>query len=333
MHGAARATGGTLATVLLLLFAAAQPADGAVQPASGAVQPASGAVQPASAAVKPSAPQPLWLVKSNDLAALRHQARADGVTLPAFTWVGCGHPSDTDRCQPGQEPIFTSYWQLRAKAEAGWLGTAVFDIEPWRYTPQAERQDPKKWICRAARLQQIDPYMQVIITPFARPQLTRMIGEDVAAARCGAYAVDVQTQFANGSPRQFTVFLRAAVRAIRSVNSRIVILSGLATNNPNVQTAAHLVTDYRRALAAGVQGFWLNANNWQDQNRCTPADGGPGCPKVGLQFLDQIGLITHGPTGRPRNDFIQLALDDSFSKITGALAVVKTTLAKMLAGG
>jgi len=272
-------------------------------------------------------------VKSNDLRALRHQARADGVTLPVFTWVGCGRPSDTDGCQAGQQPIFTSYWQLRAKAEAGWLGTAVFDIEPWRFTPQAERKHPKQWICRAARLQRIDPYLRIIITPFARPQVPRMIAEDVAAARCGAYAVDVQTQFANGSPRQFAVFLRTAVRAIRSVNKKIVILTGLATNNPRVQTAAHLVTDYHRALAAGVQGFWLNANNWLGHNQCTTADGGLGCPKVGVQFLAKIGLITHGRPSTPLADFVQLALADSVTKITGALAVVKTTLDKLLASG
>jgi len=300
-----------LATVLLLLFVAAQPASGAD---------------------RPSAPPLVWLVKSNDLTVLRQQALADGVTLPEFTWIGCGRPSDTDRCRAGQQPIFTNYWKLRAWAEAGWLGTAVFDIEPWRYTPLAERKDPKKWICRAARLQQIDPYLRVIITPFARPQTTRMIGEDVAAARCGAYAVDVQTQFANGTPRQFAVFLRSAVRAIRSVNSRIVILTGLATNNPIVQTPAHLVTDYHLALAAGVQGFWLNAANWLDHNQCTPADGGLGCPRVGLQFLAQIGLTTHGAV-KPRADFARLALNDSVSKITGALAVVRTTLARLLAGG
>jgi hypothetical protein len=80
------------------------------------------------------------------------------------------------------------------------------------------------------------------------------------------------------------------LRAIRSVNSRIVILTGLATNNPIVQTPAHLVTDYHRALAAGVQGFWLNAATWLAENQCTPADGGQGCPKVGLQFLaDRAG--------------------------------------------
>lgn len=284
----------------------------------------------ATDAAAASAPQPLWLVKSNDLTVLRHQARADGVTLPAFTWVGCGPPSDADRCQAGQEPIFTSYWQLRAKAKAGWLGTAVFDIEPWRYTPRDERQDPRKWICRAARLQQTDPYMQVIITPFVRPQVPRMISEDRTAARCGAYAVDVQTQFANGSPRQFAVFVRAAVKAIRSVNKKIVILTGLATNNPKVQSPAHLVTDYHQALAAGVQGFWLNANNWLSHNQCTATDGGHGCPKIGLRFLAEIGLITHGTAARPRTDFVQLALDNSFGKITAALASIKLTLGKVL---
>jgi hypothetical protein len=309
MHRGAHASAGTLAAVLLLLLAFAQSASGAV-------------------AV--SQPQLLWLVKSSDLTALRQQARADGVTLPAFTWVGCGRPSDTDRCHAGQEPIFTSYWQLRAKAETGWLGTAVFDIEPWRYTPRGERADPKKWICLAARLQQTDPYMQVIVTPYAKPQLPRMILEDRAAARCGAYAVDIQTQFVNGSPAQFSAFVRTAVRSIRSVNKKIVILTGLATNNPIVQTPAHLVTDYHRALAAGVQGFWLNASDWLSQNHCTEADGGTGCPKIGLQFLAKIGLITHGAPGEPRPDFVQLALDNSFSKVTGALAGIKATLGNLL---
>jgi hypothetical protein len=138
VHGPARATAGTLATVLLLLFAAAHPASGAVKRS-----------ERGSPRVH-AAHRLLWLVKSNDLRALRQQARADDRTLPAFTWVGCGRPSDIYRCRAGEQPIFTDFRQLQARAEAGWLGTAVFDIEPWRYTPAAERKDPKKWICRAA---------------------------------------------------------------------------------------------------------------------------------------------------------------------------------------
>ncbi len=121
--------------------------------------------------------------------------------------------------------------------------------------------------------------------------MKKMIPEDVEAARCGAYAVDVQTQFTNGSPARFGSFIRKAVSAIRNVNKKIIILAGLATNSPYVQSASHLATDYRKALKAGVQGFWLNAKNWLNRNRCTAAQGGAGCPQTGIQFLEDIGLI------------------------------------------
>ena len=260
---------------------------------------ASPAAAPAASAAATSPPQPMWLVKSSDLVDLAQQAATDGVTLPAFTWIGCGGPSDVDNCVAGQQPILTSYWQLYSLAQAGWRGTAVFDIEPWTFTPRAQRLDPDKWICRAARLHRADPYLRVIITPFARPTATLMISEDVEAAGCGAYAVDVQTQFANGSPRLFGSFIRTAVRAIRRVNRRIVILAGLATNQPTAQTTADLFADYHLALAAGVQGFWLNASNWQNRNQCADAQGGVGCPEVGVRFLTEIGLATSiGATNR-----------------------------------
>ena len=243
----------------------------------------------ASVARRPR-PAPLWLVKSNDLILLRHQAATDGVTLPAFTWVGCGGQSDPDRCLPRQQPIFTSYWALRTKALTRWHGTAVFDIETWSDTPAVEREDPGKWICQAAHLTSIDSQLKVIITPYVKPPMRQMIPADVTAARCGAYAVDVQSQFINGFPVRFGRFIRRAVRAVRRVNSKIIILAGLATNNPTVQSAAHLTSDYREALAAGVQGFWLNANNWRNRSHCTAAQGGPGCAQIGVQFLDDIGL-------------------------------------------
>jgi hypothetical protein len=235
-------------------------------------------------------PAPSWLVKSNDLILLQHQAKKDGVKLPAFTWVGCGGKSDSVSCVPRQQPIFTSYGALRSKALTGWRGTAIFDIETWSYTPRPQRKHPDKWICRAARLTRVDSHLKVIITPYAKPPAKRLIGEDVAAAKCGAYAVDVQSQFINGSPAGFGRFISKAVRAVRRVNHKIIVLAGLATNNPTVQTAAHLAADYRRALTAGVNGFWLNAAKWGPRNRCRAAQGGPGCPQVGVMFLEDIGL-------------------------------------------
>jgi hypothetical protein len=194
-------------------------------------------------------------------------------------------------------PIVTSYWDLAARANAGWHGTVVFDIEPWTFTPAHQRQDPDKWICMAAQLQQTDPHLKVIITPFGRPPNSKMISEDAVAAQCGAYAVDVQSQFANTSPTRFRTFIRMAVRAIRAANPNTEILAGLATNNPNLVTAADMTADYYSALAAGVQGFWLNANDWFGRNQCTAPQGGLGCPETGIQFLEAIGMITNGPAG------------------------------------
>jgi hypothetical protein len=235
-------------------------------------------------------PAPSWLVKSSDLVLLRLRAKKDGVKLPAFTWVGCGGKSDPDRCAAGQQPIFTSYGALRSEALTGWRGTAIFDIETWSYTPRLQRKQPDKWICRAAHLTRVDSHLKVIIAPYAKPPAKRLIGEDVAAAKCGAYAVDVQTQFINGSPARFGRFIRKAVSAVRRVNHKIIVLAGLATNNPSVQTAAHLAADYRKARAAGVTGFWLNAAKWGPRNQCRAAQGGPGCPQIGVRFLEDIGV-------------------------------------------
>jgi hypothetical protein len=250
------------------------------------------AASAATAALSTRQAAPLWLVKSNDLALLQRRAAADGATLPAFaTWIACGGRSDPDQCRPGQQPIFTSYVALRQLALSGWHGTAVFDIEPWVYTPLPERKRPRKYICLAAHLTKIDPYLKVIITPFVK-STKKIISEDVAAAKCGAAAVDVQSQFTNRFPAKFGQLIRRDVTAIRKVNRHIIILAGLATNSPHVQSASDLVSDYNKALSAGVQGFWLNAKNWGKRNRCRAAQGGPGCPQVGIQFLQDIGIIS-----------------------------------------
>ena len=239
-------------------------------------------------ATAPTHPQ--WLVKSNDLALLTQQAAEDGVVMPQFNWVGCGGLSDPVACAAGQQPIYTSYWTLRSAAEADVAGIAVFDIETWARTPAAQRADPSSYICKAARLQRIDPQLKVIITPYTKPPWA-MLREDVTAARCGAYAVDIQSQFTNADPEAFKAFIQRDVGDIRAVNKKILVLAGLATNNPAVQTPQALVNDYYAALADGVQGFWLNANDWRGKNNCTAAQGGPGCPEVGVQFLEDIGLV------------------------------------------
>ncbi len=292
MPGVVRATTGKVATALALALALS--ASLFLAAPRGAAAAAN--TNPPDTA-NPS--QLLWLVKSNDLAALDQQAATDGVTLPVFTWVGCGGQSDVDHCLAGQVPIFTSYWGLAARAQAGWRGTAVYDIEPWRFTPLGQRQDPDKWICLAARLQKTDPLLKVVITPFARPPRPAMISEDVQAAKCGAYGVDIQSQFANNVPATFATFVRAAVRAIHRANAKTVILAGLATNSPDLVTATEMKTDYQSALAAGVRGFWLNANDWFGSSQCTARQGGLACPETAIRFLEDIRMITTVSAGSP----------------------------------
>jgi hypothetical protein len=122
-----------------------------------------------------------------------------------------------------------------------------------------------------------------------------MLREDVTAASCHAYAVDIQSQFANADPDAFNAFIQRDVADIRAVNKKVLILAGLATNSPGVQTPQDLVSDYHAALADGVQGFWLNAADWGRENHCTAAQGGPGCPAIGVKFLEDIGLIAVQP--------------------------------------
>jgi len=256
-------------------------------------------------------PAPLLLVKSNDLAAIQlcaqqgsttcAQQATQGVTLPAFTWTGCGGLSDPLACQAGQVPIETAETAVWKLAHQHYAGPVVFDIETWSLTPANERADPLTWICRAAKVVKTDPKLHVIITPYSGspgayssltpPQRVTMIREDAKAAQCGAYAVDIQSQFANGSPvTEFQPFVTAAVKAIRKESKKVIILAGLATNNPVPQTVANLTADWVIALSEGTQGFWLNANDWLAKNRCTPAQGGHGCPETGIRLLEAVDL-------------------------------------------
>ena len=275
-------------------LAAGRPVDARTSSHSASLTQPRGVAPPAGppGIAAPTGPQ--WLVKSNDLALLGQQAAKEGVLMPRFTWVGCGGLSDPDGCLPGQQPIYTNYWTLRSAAESGMAGTAVFDIEPWRRTPAAQRAEPGSYICKAARLQRTDPQLKVIITPYVKPP-GAMLREDVTAATCGAYAVDIQSQFTNADPDVFSAFIQRDVGDIRAVNKKVLILAGLATNSPVVQNPQNLVSDYHAALAHGVQGFWLNAADWGSENHCTAAQGGPGCPEIGVQFLEDIGLIATQP--------------------------------------
>ena len=197
-------------------------------------------------------PAPLLLVKSSDLFLIQlcaqlgsticAQQATQGVTLPAFTWTGCGGLSDPLACQRGQVPIETAESAVLKLAHQHYAGPVVYDIEAWTLTPANERADPLKYdLPGRPKLVKTDPKLKVIITPYSSArgaysavtaaQQVTMIAEDAEAAQCGAYAVDIQSQWANGHPvTVFQPFVKAAVKAIRKQSRKVIILAGLATN-------------------------------------------------------------------------------------------------------
>jgi hypothetical protein len=253
----------------------------------------------AAAAVSASAVPPAvhWIMKQDDLTRLRSAGLSRAVT---FQWTTCGYTTEdfdygTDKgidrwgsCHAGQVPTYTSEAQLVVAIRRGTLkrgSTALLDIEVWRGTPPVEQANPEKYIRLASELA-VRKGIRLIQSPYARKPSV-MAAEDVTAAKHGAFAVDIQAQFTNGRPSAFRTFVRSTARAIRKASKHVLIIVGLATNQPMPQTVANLVSDYKIAKAAGAQGFWLNAAKWQP-NHCSAAQGGFGCPLTGIAFLRAI---------------------------------------------
>ena len=254
-----------------------------------------GSAHPHAAAVH-SAEAPrsslIWLAKSGDIARVAAFARNHDALIPSFTWRACGGPGNRNcpAALNGQVPVYASERPLLALAASNYSGYVLFDIEVWHATPGAERANPLKYICRAARLSRHDPRMKLIITPY-NPSPAMMTREAVQAAACNAYAVDIQAQFANGHPGKFQAFVRRTIIAVRAKNARIKILVGLSSNNAAPQSARHLLADYRYAVADGAQGIWWNAPDWGQKNACTSRQGGRGCPATLMSVWQQIGRI------------------------------------------
>ena len=132
--------------------------------------------------------------------------------------------------------------------------------------------------------------MKVIIAPF--DSALAMSREDIEAARCGAYAVAIQTQFASGDPHgTFQPFLMSTMAQIRQVSKAIKIGFGLSTNGPSGPAKVwNEVRDYRYAVADGVQMAWWNIPDWAAKSKCPATDRG--CAYIDYRLWTDLGLMT-----------------------------------------
>ena len=241
-------------------------------------------------------PPLIWMAKTADIARLNawFGARTPPAAVPPFAWQLCGGPYN-DKCPahllPGDVPVKASEGAIWAMAARGYAGNVMYDQEggqpghPW--TPATELAHRLTFICRAARLERADPAMHVIIAPFDGAMAMRR--EDVTAARCGAYAVGIQTQFASNDPRgKFQPYLTATMTQIRRASKTVLIGFGLSTNGPAGPAKVwNEVRDYRYAVADGVQIVWWNIPDWQARSKCPATDRG--CAYIDYRLWTDLG--------------------------------------------
>jgi hypothetical protein len=255
-----------------------------------------------------------WIMKAQpDQGYLQSAAAADGVTVPSFGWTLCGQTAAADfdggpdhwgPCHPGQVPTYASYAALKRGVENGVpqkFGWALMDEEGWVYTPKSEKADTVKYIKLADQLAIAHRFklIQTPTGPYGLPKsaaavrkvIYTMIAEDVVAARYGANAVDIQSQFLQNNPLEFETFIKKDMAAIKATGKHPYIIAGLATNGPNgPNSVPNMVLDYSNGNAAGLSGWWLNAANWGPRSKCLPPVwSDPGCGQLAVQFLQAIG--------------------------------------------
>lgn len=270
-----------------------------------------------SAAAASTAPAPSWMVKGQDYLAWDPSSVVNGkrvhylsigleacsqgtkpcpttqrITLPSFTWRLCGRwgthvygLSDDTQCSssPNRTLVFENYSRLQDAINDGLFSKlkvdkALFDLETWKYSGD-DRADPNKWIKNALHLAH-EHNIKLMVTlggGFGRCYTCM-----TTAANHRAYKVSVQSQGAT-TLAVFKAHVRAALKAIG--NNKSLLIVGLGTDTPGVHDVSLLRAEYAWARAAGFSQFWLNANNWQARNKCDIAEGGLGCPEIGVQFL------------------------------------------------
>jgi hypothetical protein len=242
--------------------------------------------QVATAAIKHD-----WIIGNSAVSGLRD----DGVE-DRFTYEFCGadsYNSGITKCNKwsvGQLPAFTSYTALLRWVQKGYVkpgSIAMLDIEHWAASDGegATAASGNHYFCEAAELSLRHRF--------------RLIAADAAtaAARCGAWAADLQDQVFVGQSRYRSKVLAGAAQ-VRVANPRTLILAGLGTDAGGWPRVPRQLLQAWASVRADVYGFWLNLAVWRDGSGCAPA----GCVRVGAAFMRDVdGLMS--ASGRASHRF------------------------------
>lgn len=230
------------------------------------------------------------------------QAVSDGVTVAPTTWTGCGvwnghrygHSDYTDCSQWGSSAtlLVENYYQLRGALRNGYRGTAMYDVEPWSYTPDYQWQDPAKWLTAAAKLAHA---YHVYLIETVNGKALNNCKTDAIAVRAGvnAFMIGFQSQGKPPAGTTWNSWVASWVKCLRNARAKAgthtLLMGGLATNVPTIHTYTAVLYPeyYELTQRLAISNIWLNANNWGPSDKCAadPNSGGVGCPEYGVQLL------------------------------------------------
>jgi hypothetical protein len=218
-----------------------------------------------------------WIIANSAVSGLREHGIQD-----QFTYEFCGADSYSsgvtkcDKWSVGQLPAFTSYTALVRWVQKGYVkpgSIALLDIEHWAASDGegATAASGNHYFCEAAQLSL--RYRFRLLAADSAP----------AAARCGAWAVDLQDQVFVGQSRYRSKVLAGAAQ-VHEANPRTLVLAGLGTDAGGWPRVPRQLLEAWASVRADVYGFWLNLAVWPDGSGCAPT----GCVRVGAAFMRDV---------------------------------------------
>jgi hypothetical protein len=220
---------------------------------------------------------PDWIIQNNEYYRLERSGYEGtfGITLCNNRSGGYLLP-----CKTGQIPKFFSVDEVANWIMHGGKGEVLLDFEGWNMTPKVERANEPHYVCFAARLAK--KHHVRLITALVSPR-SQAIADDVLAARCGAWAVELQIQYAKGKQAYMAAFMSFYKAIERAVHGERVIAGIGADPGGRPRTVADLWSSYLQ-VRKYVIGFWLNLPDWPNHPGCAPT----GCVPVVEGFLDRV---------------------------------------------
>lgn len=206
----------------------------------------------------------------------------------AYGWTMCAL---NQPCATPKVAHIANYFLLRSALRGGERGVFMFDLEGGGGTTPlyqgATEADRRKYDLQALGLAAHYHVHLIMASVFSR---TDAVSEAVLEARHGAWAIDIQDQFAARQPALYLSIAKSYLAALKAAHVNPVVFDNLSSDPGGYPvTSAELTSSYDRVRSL-VRAFWVETPVWKVLDNGTPGPGcaPQGCPLVATGFLTAI---------------------------------------------